>query len=124
MKLSKIFIMASILTVFTINTAQAKTTPIQFAKGSTCGYFVGDVAGRIFTLDLAKGQDLQINSESIEKIQVKQPNAKVIKPYYSFTEGNNPKKYWNWKIERNGKYSVTIHAKDDHSYINVGFCAM
>lgn len=119
MKLSQILLLAGMLCVASVS--YAKTTPIVFAKGSTCGMYDGNVAGEIFTLQLNKGQILYIDVDSSKPItpKVSSPQGKSIPIDYEYPDG-----VLAYRTTTKGKYSVRFDVADNnYPFAEVEFCA-
>lgn len=95
----------------------ANTVPIKFAKGSYCGSFSGDYAGRTFTIYLNKGQTLRISgADGVENVIVKSPNGKVL-----HHEGQD---YAEWTTRMKGKHAIKLIPYDrNDTYTSIEFCA-
>lgn len=119
MKLSQILVLAGMLCVASVG--YAKTTPIVFAKGSTCGMFDGNVAGETFTLQLNKGQVLYIDVDSSKPImpKVRDPKGKPVSLDYEYPNG-----VLAYRTTTKGKYSIRFDTADEHyPFAKVEFCA-
>ena len=105
------------LTIFTALpvTAMSATTPVKFSKGSTCGSFTGNFAGRNFTLGLGAGQTLTVNAQAYDVI-VKDPRGRTL-PY----QGQD---YGEWVTRSKGTHTIkVIPSPTDGSYGTIEFCA-
>lgn len=95
----------------------AKVTPITFPKGSYCGSFSGDYAGRTFTINLGRGQTLTISgADGVRDVIVKSPNGKVL-----HHEGQD---YAEWTTRMKGKHTIKLIPYDrNDTYTSIEFCA-
>lgn len=96
----------------------AETTPIQFAKGSYCGNFEGNVVGRKFTLQLKARQLLSIEMDASKPIYpiVKDPRGKTL------AATDDPESYI-YNTTRKGKYTVSFEVEDEsYPFAEIKFC--
>lgn len=99
-------------------TAMSKTTPIIFAKGSSCSAYEGNVIDKKFTLNLNAGQTLLINPdmgivESIDRMIVQNPKGQILQSL-GFSE---------WKNKVKGQHNIKIIPKSGNSFVSVNICA-
>ena len=98
--------------------AFAKTTPIKFAKGSSCGSFSGNAKGRTFTLQLNANQELIISSHDFyadtREVIVKNPAGRTM-------QGIGLRDGISYTTNTKGKYSITVIPTSNH--IDLEFCA-
>lgn len=96
----------------------AKTTPIKFAKGSSCGSFSGNAKGRTFTLYLNANQELLISSDDFysdtKDTIVKNPHGQTL-------EGSGLRSGISYSTDTKGKYTIKVIPTTNH--INLEFCA-
>lgn len=121
MKLTKTLLLVCAVCLASTSFAKTKTTPIVFAKGSTCGMYDGNVAGEIFTLQLNKGQILYIDVDSSKPItpKVSSPQGKSIPIDYEYPDG-----VLAYRTTTKGKYSVRFDVADNnYPFAEVEFCA-
>ncbi|OOR87209.1 hypothetical protein B0181_10845 [Moraxella caviae] len=112
-QMSKILLAASLLALTT--PSFAKVTPIKFAKGSYCGSFSGNYAGRTFTLGLGAGQTLEIRNRYANPI-VRDPKGRKV-----YHEAGSE---WVYFIKTKGTYKITLHPfGNEGTYDNITFCA-
>lgn len=116
MKLLKIIAACSLLAFS--GQSIAKTTPIQFAKGSSCGSFSGNAKGRIFTLYLNANQELLINSDDFysdtQDTIVKNPRGQIL-------QGWGLRSGISYSTDIKGKYTIKVIPTTNH--IDLEFCA-
>lgn len=98
-------------------TAMSATTPVKFSKGSECGSFTGNFAGRNFTLGLGAGQTLTVNAQAYDVI-VKDPRGRTL-PYAGAGQD-----YGEWTIHSKGTHTIkVIPSPNEGSYGTIEFCA-
>lgn len=118
MKSLKVLALCALLTVSGQSFAKLTVTPIVFAKGSSCGVFEGNVAGRVFTLQLNAKQDLTINVNAFKPIYpvVKSPNGMALKDVGAES--------YEYVTKQKGKHEIIFGIEDEsYPFAEVKFCA-
>ncbi|WP_066802573.1 hypothetical protein [Moraxella oblonga] len=107
--------------------AKPVVTPIQFAKGSDCGYFEGNVKNRELTLNLKKGQYLIVTvSKSFDEDdyvnpKLKDPKGKDQLPFSSTVFVDEYLE--EYQIAHTGKHRFTFDLYDEYTFAEIKFCA-
>ncbi|TWV82370.1 hypothetical protein [Moraxella sp. VT-16-12] len=115
MKLTKTLLLVCAVCLASTSFAKTKTTPIVFAKGSSCGAFSGEPSGRVFTLFLLPKQTLEISYDGVvSDIIVKDPKGRTLTNYGA--------EVYAYETTSKGKYSVKVISNKDE-FVNLNFCA-
>lgn len=107
-------------------TAMSATTPIKFAKGSSCSSYSGNVVDKKFTLFLNANQELSIDDvdDLPFTVKVQLPQGKIIEPeLVGAYKGNADDTYYVIKkTPRKGTYTVRLIPDSNAQYADVKFC--
>ena len=117
-------IAATCLLGFSMN-SQAQTVAIKFAKGSYCGSYSGNVAGKRFTLGLGAGQVLNVSTpESGMRVVVKDPKGRTLPLYDQHDETDVGGVLQNlYRTTTKGQYSISLLPAYQKRQTLVEFCA-
>lgn len=117
MKTLKVALLCGLMAMGGQAFAKTTTTPIVFAKGSSCGYFDGNVVGRKFTLFLQANQALTIDVDASKPIYptVKNPKNQILRDI-----GHE----YEYETQLKGTHSISFDVEDEsYPYAEVKFCA-
>ena len=93
----------------------ATNVPIVFPKGSYCGSYTGQVAGKSFSLSVAKGQTIDVTVGGGELTKVVSPRGKSI-----YFEDNADGTY---RLRTSQKGTYKFYITGGGGYADVNFCA-
>ena len=101
-----------------VTAMSAPTTPINFAKGSSCGSFDGNIVGRKFTLDLDANQNFTID------VDASKPVYPIVRDAKGRKLDNLNDFGFSYKTKTKGKNSVVFEVEDEsYPFAELKFCA-
>lgn len=114
-----------LLSLALFQTSTAKTTPIQFAKGSYCSGFSGNITGQKFAIELGENQIFRVDDKDSVGIASGYVGFSVsVEDLQSRVLERIDNDYDEWLIKKKGVYFVTLnHDNPQNAFAHIEFCA-